>query len=137
MITTEQALRLGRLQERIFRCIEDELNRDPSHKSYEGALDITFSLPSIFERDKPGAWMIELHAYVLSGMDGRHEAWKGATLEEALGAAEHGVNKICRAYEMDRFSRAMDAMCDSENEIAGGKTYGPTRGEERQEMEPF
>lgn len=137
MITTEQALRLGRLQERIYRCIEDELNRDPGHKSYEGALDITFSLPSIFEREKPASWSIELHAYVLDGMDGRHEHWRGATLEEALGAAEHGVNKIAQHYEFARFSRQMDAMCDGQNEQQGGKTYGAMRSEEHEITVPF
>ena len=129
MISAENMFRLARMQERIYRCIEDELREDSHHKSYEGAMDVTLSLPNIFEREKPPEWTIGLHAYVLDGMDGRHDHWSGRTIDEAIAVAEAGVNKIARGYEMRRFSRAMDAMCDDENERDGGTSYGRNKHE--------
>jgi hypothetical protein len=135
MLTNDQAIRLGRMQERIYRCIEEELDRDPHHKSYEGALEITMGLPNIFSRGDGPTYTISLHAYVLSTVSGRHEHWAGKTLSDALAKAEQGIDDICQDYEFARFARQMDAMCDDDCEQAGGTTYGDNRHEAAQRID--
>lgn len=141
MIGPEESIRLAALRERLFRCIEDELNRDGHHKSYEGALEVTLAFPCIFERSQPPEWHIVWHCYVVPE-EGRHVSWKGRTLAEALAQAEAAANKIAFPYEMARFTR-QDSMCRDEIENIGGGTtegagpdadlmiYGPSKREER------
>ena len=127
MITTEQAIRLGRLQERIYRCIEDELRTDGHHKSYEGRLDAILSLPDLFHRGDDPTWTIELHCYVLP-FEGRHQSWTARSLDDALAIAEAAIGRVAAHYEQARFDRAMLALDDDPFERDGAKVYGRTRG---------
>lgn len=68
---------------------------DGYHKSYEGAMDITFSFPNIFEAESiQGIDFVEinLHCYLL--INGRHECWKGRTFGEALDKAEAWLKHV-------------------------------------------
>lgn len=126
-MTFDESLRIAALRERLFRCVEDELNRGDGHKSYEGAMDITMSLPNIFEREKPPEWAIVWHCYVVTD-HGRHFSWTGSTLAEAIAVAESAVDKIALLYEMERFERNVDACCDEPGEEDGSTTiYGRSR----------
>ncbi len=120
-------MRIAVAQQRIFRCIEDALREDGHHKSYEGSMDITMSLPNFFEPGPP-KWSVTLNCYLL--VSGRHEIWEGRTLEEAVAQMEAAVQKICFPYEMQRFERDMGLNVDDENEADGGTTYGPARFED-------
>lgn len=125
----DSMIRIATAQQRIFRCIEDELREDGHHKSYEGSMEVTLSLPNFFE---PGApkWTISLHCYLL--IDGRHEHWTGRSLDEAVAQMEAAIAKICFPYEMRRFERDMGINVDDENEREGGTTYGPGRAQEHE-----
>ena len=127
----DEMARLMAMRERVYRCIEDELDRDGHHKSYEGAWEVTMSIPEIFSRGEPIEWTVTLHCYVLD-LSGRHEHWTGRTLAEAIAKAEHSINKICSPYEHERFAKRMANLenVDGEYEGDGGTTYGPTRSEE-------
>ena len=138
-MTPDDMIRIAAARERLFRCIEDELNRDGHHKSYEGAIDITVSLPNIFERNTPPQWTIEWHCYVVPE-SGRHISWQGRTLAEAVVVMEAAVEKICFPYEMTRFERSMESCVDDTDfdgstEGAGPNadfiTYGDSRKEDR------
>lgn len=130
MIDQQSLFQLARLQERVFRCIEDELNMDGTHKSYEGAIDVTYSLPNIFEREQSPVWSISLHCYVMAHLDGRHRSVTAPSLPEAIAKAEQLIGGACERYEFQRFSRRMDAMCDEEAEIQGATVYGGNKHSE-------
>lgn len=116
-MTIDESIRLAVLQQRVFRCIEDELESDNCHKSYEGAMDVTLSLPNIFVRDDKPKWHISLHCYVIN-MNGRHHNWTGDTLSEALAKAEHDLGKVCGEYEFKRFSNRLECV-DEPGEATG------------------
>jgi hypothetical protein len=127
MIEQQDMLRIARLQERIYRCIEDELAEDGGHKSYEGALDICFRLPSIFDREETGSWEITLHCYVMQHLDGRHHSVSDKTLSGAIAKAEQLIGSACEKYEFMRFSREMDKMMDDPSELEGAVVYGENK----------
>lgn len=116
----DSALRIACMQQRIFRCIEDELKEDGHHKSYEGAMEVTMSLPNYFEQGREPEWTVSLHCYVMA-LDGRHASWTGRTLPEAIAQAEAAIDKLCFSYEMKRFERDM-GLCDDEPGEAEGDT---------------
>jgi hypothetical protein len=123
------AMRLAALRERLYRCVEDELREDSGHKSYEGAMDVTLSFPSIFSRSEPPVWTITWHCYVVPE-SGRHFHWKGTTLAEAVAVAEAAAEKIAFGYEMKRFERDMGGCEDEPGEADGSVTsYGPSKHE--------
>ena len=89
------------LRKRVFDAIKkivEDPEDDGHHKSYEGAMDVTFSYGDYFtssdEKDLDGV-IIKLHCYLL--IDGRHEEWWGKTFEEALDKATVGINHILEA----------------------------------------
>lgn len=128
MITAEDSIRLAAFQQRIFRCIEDELQRDGHHKSYEGAVEVSMSLPNIFETERGISWAITLHCYVLPA-DGRHHSFSGRTFSEAMALAEAWADKTAFSYEMERFERDMTACDDEDGETDGSVVIdGPPRG---------
>jgi hypothetical protein len=129
MMTMDDMLRVTRAQQRIFRCIEDELRQDGHHKSYEGAIEISLSLPNYFEQSTSPQWTISLHCYLL--LDGRHQSWSGRTLPEAIAKMEAAIDPICMPYEMDRFGREMGLCVDEPEERDGSSViYGASRAEE-------
>lgn len=129
MLSTDEALRLAAVRERLFRCIEDELRRDGHHKSYEGSIDVSLSFPNIFERDKAPEWCISWHCYVVDHPEDRHASFAGQTFREALALFEKWAQDVCWPYEMNRFERDMGGCVDDEEEASGEATiYGPTRG---------
>lgn len=117
-------MRIAVAQQRIFRCIEDELKEDGHHKSYEGSMEVTMSLPNFFEQGSP-TWTVSLHCYLL--VDGRHDSWTASTLSEAVAKMEDAVQKICSPYEMTRWEKSMGINVDDEHEKDGGTVYGPNR----------
>lgn len=100
--------RFFKLRQRVFdaiRNIVEDPEDDGHHKSYEGAMDVTFCFNNYFNADdvKDLALVkIELHCYLL--IDGRHEEWYGNTFAEALDKAERGIDRIVGEYEDDRDS---------------------------------
>lgn len=123
----DEMMRLAALQQRVFRCIEDELRRDPYHKSYEGRIEATMELPDIFSSDRTPSWTVSLSCYVLP-IDGRHRSWCARTLAEAIAKAEQDIERICSPYEMVRFERDIGMCCDEASEKDGTSTvYGAPR----------
>lgn len=96
------------LRERVFdaiRRIVEDPEDDGYHKSYEGAMDVTFCFDNYFNADDVkdlACVKIELHCYLL--INGRHEEWWGNTFAEALDKAERGIEDIVSEYEDDRHS---------------------------------
>ena len=87
--------RFYKLREKVFKAIRNI--DDGYHKSYEGAMDVTFSFPDIFENkpiDEIELVTIELHCYLLC--NGRHEQWKGKTFKEALDNASRGIENLVK-----------------------------------------
>lgn len=122
----ELATRITRAQQRLYRCIEDELRRDGHHKSYEGAVEVTMSLPNYFEQHQGITWLVEFHCYVLC--NGRHETWHGKTLAEAVAQFEAWSDKVAMPYEMTRFERDMGLNEDEPGEADGSvKIYADKR----------
>lgn len=76
--------RMITLRKRLFGLIRavDE----GYHKSYEGALDITISLPGIFDSEDDVAFKIEISCYLLCY--GRGETFRGESMEECLDQFE-------------------------------------------------
>lgn len=112
----DTSVRLARMQQRIYACIRDELQRDGHHKSNEGAMEVTMHLPDMFAQSEGVTWSITLYAYVLDGIDGRSAMWSGRTLAEAVAVAEHAIEKICFGYEMARFHREMEQARDDQSD---------------------
>ena len=95
--------RFFKLRQRVFDAIKrivDDPEDDGYHKSYEGAMDVTFGFANYFEaddiKDIDGV-KIELHCYLL--INGRHAEWYGDTFADALDKAERGVDAILREQE--------------------------------------
>ena len=95
--------RFFKLRQRVFDAIE-KIVTDPEddghHKSYEGAMDVTFCFDNYFNADNTydtELVKIELHCYLL--INGRHEEWEGRTFSEALDKAEEGINFLLEGYE--------------------------------------
>lgn len=89
----------GKVFDAIRKIVEDP-EYDGYHKSYEGAMDVTFSFDNYFQADNvTDTWRvkIELHCYLL--VDGRHADWTGRTFTEALDEAEEGINRILEENE--------------------------------------
>ena len=94
--------RFFKLRRRVFDAIE-KIVTDPEddghHKSYEGAMELTFCYGDYFtseDEKELNAVKIELHCYLL--VDGRHMEWWGSTFKEALDKAEAGIDTILNAY---------------------------------------
>ena len=85
--------RFYRLRQRIFDVIREV--DEGYHKSYEGAMDVTFSFKNIYEakdiKDIESV-TIELHCYLL--VNGRHIRWEGRTLKEALDKVENYIDTL-------------------------------------------
>lgn len=83
------------LRQRVFNLIDIELREDSYCKSYEGATDITISLPNYFAAEtdigRIELWQIELHCYLL--INGRHITFEGSTFKEALDKYENWVTE--------------------------------------------
>ena len=77
------------LRQRLFDLIR--YVNEGYHKSYEGALDLTFSFTNVFNSndnpEPPESVRIDLACYLLP-LEGRHEAFYGATLNDALNVFE-------------------------------------------------
>ena len=103
---TQNWKRFFALRRRVFDAIDSIVN-DPDddgyHKSYEGAMDVTFCFDNYFNADNDehaiAGVKIELHCYLL--INGRHEEWWGDTFEEALDKAEAGINDILEVHGSD------------------------------------
>ena len=90
IFTHEEWERFYKLRQKIFELIREE--DDGYHKSYEGAMDVTISFPSIYEADNERSFnyvSIALHCYLL--INGRHEEWVGHTFTEALDKIESWI----------------------------------------------
>lgn len=89
--------RFYQLRKKVFDKIR-EID-DGYHKSYEGAMDVTFCFKNIYEADSiedVDVVKIELHCYLL--INGRHESWEGKTFKEALDKASIGINRLIENY---------------------------------------
>ncbi len=117
MMSCDEAIRLAALRERLYRCVEDELDKgDGHHKSDEGVLEVTLSFPDIFHRSDQPTWTITWNCYVVFD-HGRSRSWSGKSLTEALAVAEAEAERICFPYEMARIE-AVYAPADDAEEIA-------------------
>lgn len=90
MITNKDWERFYKLRQRVFDLIKKV--DDGYHKSYEGAIDLTFGFDNIYEADdvKDLSFIqIELHCYLL--VNGRHISFDGKTFGEALNKFEHWI----------------------------------------------
>lgn len=90
------------LRERLFSLIRDV--DEGYHKSYEGAMDVTMSFPSIFESDgaeeSPEVVSIHLHCYLLC--DGRHKEFAAPSFSECLDRFEEWLTNVEAAeYEAE------------------------------------
>lgn len=90
------------LRRKVFKAIE-KIVTDPEddgyHKSYEGAMDVTFCFDNYFEAEDVTdveLVKIELHCYLL--VNGRHAEWYGKTFAEALDKAEKDIDRIIDGY---------------------------------------
>lgn len=85
--------RLYRFRHKLFDLIENV--DDGYHKSYEGAMDVRFHYPNIFE-DEPVEKVdfveIEVHCYLL--INGRHITFEGKTFDDALDKAEAWLERV-------------------------------------------
>jgi hypothetical protein len=125
-MTIDESMRIAVVQQRLFRCIQDELKRDGHHKSYEGAIDVSLSLPNVFEQERGPRWTLEFHCYLLC--DGRHQSFTARTLPETVSQFEVWANEICAPYEMERFARDMGMLEDEDGEADGDVViYGDKR----------
>lgn len=86
------------LRKRLFDLIR--YVDDGYHKSYEGALDICFSFPCIFESkgnpEPEESVRIELHCYLLC--EGWHKEFVGRSFDECLDKFEAWLNRV-ESYE--------------------------------------
>ena len=88
IISSDEMDRFFCLRSKIFKLIDNAIEKDGHHKSYEGALSINF--PNRFE-DHTGTLRIELFCYVLG--NGRRHEWEGKTLTEILDKMDLSINK--------------------------------------------
>lgn len=99
-INIENWARFVALRQRLFKAIK-EITEDPnaSWKPYEGAFDVTYSLPNYFEAldEKKAEWNIHLSCYVIG--PSRGEDWGGETFDEALDLAEEDINEWLEDHE--------------------------------------
>ena len=90
LISPDEMRRLFILRGKLFKqiLIANE-ESEGHHKSYEGRLDITMSLPNIWEDedDSKPEWCIHLACYLL-GTHGRGEDWYGNTFTDCLDKFE-------------------------------------------------
>lgn len=82
------------LRERLFNLIRKEDNG--YHKSYEGAIDVIYFYPNIFEStgnpEKADSVKIELHCYLLCS--NRHEEFTGGTFSDCLDKFEAWIKLL-------------------------------------------
>ena len=89
------------LRRKVFKAIErivTDPDHDGFHKSYEGAMDVTFCFDNYFEANDVtdvSFVKIELHCYLM--VNGRHEAWTGSTFADALDKAEKAIDELIRS----------------------------------------
>ena len=105
MISFDDSVRLVRLQERIRAATYHELRKDGHHKSSEGNVCLSFTLPPVVGDTREPYWCVEVYSYLLC-TNGRSDSWTGKTAAEAIGKAEDAVNQWCFSSEMEMFSLA-------------------------------
>jgi len=106
MFTFDQAMRLARLQGRIWNALAEALREDGHRKSNDGMIELTYSMPAAFNHDKQPSWVLTICSYVLCDQ-GRSETFSAPSIEGALSMAEAYVSKICMGYEFRAFERAV------------------------------
>ena len=92
--------RFFKFRKDVFRLIEKV--DEGYHKSYEGAVDLKFCYQNIYEAknvEDIDCVEIELHCYLL--VNGRHIAWEGKTLSEALDKAEAWLKHVTEIESAD------------------------------------
>ena len=104
-MTPEQILRISELRSRVIRATYEAFREDGSHKSAEGAADISLCLPNMFESDQRPTWAVSIYSYVIG--PGNH-TWTDKSLDGALALAEAEVAKWCEPYEFRAFVRRWD-----------------------------
>ena len=69
-------------RQKVFGYIEKQLQVDGHHKSYEGAIDLSYCYPNYFEQDRGVMVVIELHCYLIGPT--RHYKWYGDSVVKCL-----------------------------------------------------
>ena len=85
LVSQRDFARFAQLRSRFLRLVRKV--DDGYHKSYEGAMDLTFGFPNIFETERskenaPDFVRLTVHCYLV--IDGRHKEYTGDTLGECL-----------------------------------------------------
>lgn len=106
MIGFDEALRLARLQERLRASTYHELSKDGLHKSDEGSINLTVTLPPVVGDQREPYWTVDVYSYLLCP-SGRSKAWRGRTAAEAISKAEDAVADWCVMSEMEMFEAAI------------------------------
>lgn len=100
--------RLTELRKKINYAIGLHLAQDAHCKSYEGAMQITYSFPNYFEdpTGKKPHFMVTLalDCYVLG--PNRHYTWTSSTLNKVLDVAELTINEWLKEEERWRMNES-------------------------------
>lgn len=112
MFTFDQAMRLTRLQQRIWSALAEALREDGCRKSSDGAIELTFSMPAAFDHSAP-TWVLTIHSYVLC-IEGRRESFSAPSIEGVLSMAEEYASKICMGWEFRAMDRQYSDPADDE-----------------------
>lgn len=92
-MTKAENERYRKLRRAVMAAIDDYMQDDWGHKSYEGTFEVLVGYPNYFEDEKgeqgPNYYRITLHCYVLG--PSRHYDWDGETFGEALKKAEKEI----------------------------------------------
>ena len=85
------------LRQRLFKAIKECLEIDGHCKSYEGRLDIEYSLPNYFEKgEREAVWRIHLACYLVGPSRGTD--WHGETFSDALFKMEQDINEWVKQH---------------------------------------
>lgn len=94
-MTPDERKKFLTLRKKVAKYIEEYLEEDCGHKSYEGTWELLVSYPNYFEDETasapPDFFQITLHCYVLG--PGRHYDWSGKTWSEALARCQHDIEQ--------------------------------------------
>lgn len=125
MLSFDIAFRLAQLQARLKAATYHELRKDGHHKSSEGALSLSFSLPPVVGDRRDSYWTVEAYSYLLCP-SGRQDSWSGKSPEEALAKAEDDIGEWCRSAEMEMFGVAMGMcpLCGEPDDKPDGEPLG-------------
>ena len=104
MISFDETVRLVRIQEKLRRCTYNALRKDGYHKSSEGNIELSFTLPPVVGDETSPYWAVEVYSYLFCP-DGRTGTFVGQSAAEAISKAEDAVSKWCFAEEMEIFGR--------------------------------